>query len=273
MPSASRGTGRTLRSTRRASTRHDDGALLAGLVHDLRNSLNVFAMWAQLLADGKLDAADVARAHASLRHHARAQAALLAELTAFLTLREDGSALESRPLELATIARAALESVREEAELKEVRIDANIAPARRTVTGDAEQVERAAIGLLRHAIAATSPNGRVDLALRTTGERAELVVADGGPGFAAGAAPRLGDPVWPSDRRAGRATLHLGPAIASRVAALHGGELVATPFGPGHGTIWTLRLPLAPARPAAGGKGGPTRGGQRPARRRPSAPK
>ena len=251
MPSATRGTRRTLRSTPRSSTRRDDDALLAGLVHDLRNPLNVFAMWAHLLADGKLDAADIARAHANLRHHTHAQAELLAELAAFITLREDAFALDRRPIEVGAIVRSALDSVREEAEFKGVRIEASFAPERRGVPGvlegDAEQLERAARGLLRHAIAATPVGGRVDLATRTKPERAEIAVADGGPGFAAAAPPRPHDPVWPSDRKAGRATLHLGPAIASRVAALHGGALVATSLGEGHGTILTMTLPLGPA--------------------------
>ena len=82
----------------------------------------------------------------------------------------------------------------------------------------------------------------------SAGDRAEIVIADSGPGMPEPVLARALEPLY-STRAFGTG---LGLPTAQRIVEQHGGE-IAIASAPGSGTSVTLRLPLAPAkaRPAA----------------------
>lgn len=94
-----------------------------------------------------------------------------------------------------------------------------------------------------------------------------LAVSDDGQGIAPELMARLFQPFVQGEQSLDRAKggLGLGLALVRRLAELHGGSIVAESPGPGQGSRFTLRLPLAApaAAPEAGGSAPPA-----PAKRR-----
>lgn len=89
-----------------------------------------------------------------------------------------------------------------------------------------------------------------------TAERCEVEVAisarDTGIGIPADALPRLFDMFSQVDRSIERSTggLGIGLALVKALTEMHGGTVVAESDGPGRGSTFTVRLPLAESRAA-----------------------
>jgi signal transduction histidine kinase len=113
-----------------------------------------------------------------------------------------------------------------------------------TTWADPESLRHLAEILLRNAVQATPPGGRIEV--RAAVRKDELVwsVIDTGKGILASEAAHLFDPFF-CGRQAGRG-LGLGLPRAARIVELEGGRLRWT-SNPGHGAIFQVHLPLTPA--------------------------
>ncbi len=113
---------------------------------------------------------------------------------------------------------------------------------------DIELFERALANLVDNALKFCPPGARITLAARLHAGRAEVSVADTGPGIAAADLPHLFDRFYQSRQSVAPATGEggkgLGLAIVKRIAELHDGA-VTVRSAPGDGTCVTLQLPAA----------------------------
>ena len=128
-----------------------------------------------------------------------------------------------------------------------VRIEQDYAAAPE-VSIDRRVLTRAVTNLLQNAIEALEPEGGVVRAgVRHDVEREEVVlsVADSGPGLEPEVRDRLFEPYF-STKTSGTG---LGLAIALRAVEAHGGRIEVS-GGPGRGTTFDIRLPVAGALPA-----------------------
>ena len=136
---------------------------------------------------------------------------------------------------------ALLEKVRGDAAEAESRIDIH-PDADSVVRADGEQI-RAALGhLVRNALEAVGPDGRVTLGSTIHDDRIEIHIDDGGPGPDENAIEHLFDPFF-SGRSAGRGR-GLGLSIAWALAKNNGGDVRWAGREPGR-TRFTLTLPKA----------------------------
>jgi CheY-like chemotaxis protein len=92
----------------------------------------------------------------------------------------------------------------------------------------------------------------VHVRLRADGADALVEVRDSGIGIAAEELPRIFElfAQGATDAARARGGMGIGLTLARKLVELHGGALRAASDGPGHGALFTVRLPLAPA-PAA----------------------
>ena len=116
------------------------------------------------------------------------------------------------------------------------------------VRGDAAALRRALLNLVENAIKYTPRGGKVELRLSVRAGTAEVEVSDTGIGLEPADAERIFDPFVRLDAARSRDTggAGLGLAIARSIVAAHGGTL-SVESGPGSGSRFILRLPLAPA--------------------------
>jgi signal transduction histidine kinase/CheY-like chemotaxis protein len=114
------------------------------------------------------------------------------------------------------------------------------------VKGDPIRLRQVIDNLLSNAIKFTPPPGRVAIRVRAEVTRVYLEVEDTGIGFDEAASARLFEAFFQQEQAIGRSGggLGLGLAISSKLAELQGGRLSASSLGAGHGSVFTLMMPL-----------------------------
>jgi signal transduction histidine kinase len=105
-------------------------------------------------------------------------------------------------------------------------------------TGTASKLRQVLFNLIKNAIEAAAPAGRVDIEVDETHEWSRVTVRDSGPGLDAEARERLFEPFFTNKPRG----TGLGLAVSQAIARAHGGEIVADPPGQG-GACFVLCLP------------------------------
>jgi signal transduction histidine kinase/ActR/RegA family two-component response regulator len=114
------------------------------------------------------------------------------------------------------------------------------------VNGDRIRLRQIIDNLLSNAIKFTSAPGRITIRIRPEAARVYLEVEDTGIGFDAAASTRLFEAFFQQEQTVGRSGggLGLGLAISSKLAELQGGQLSASSPGAGHGSVFTLMMPV-----------------------------
>jgi signal transduction histidine kinase len=125
-----------------------------------------------------------------------------------------------------------------------VRLLAEVDEASPAIWSDPEALRHLAEVLLRNALQATPPGGKIRV--RSFPQRDELVwsFSDTGKGISASEGAHLFDPFY-CGRQAGRG-LGLGLPRAARIVNQAGGQLLWS-SNPGHGTTFQVHLPLSPS--------------------------
>jgi signal transduction histidine kinase len=120
-------------------------------------------------------------------------------------------------------------------------------PGRIELDGDLHLIERALTNLIDNAVRHAPGSSPVRVSVHRSGQVANVLVEDRGPGMPAELARRLGagEPARDTLQRRPGGIGGLGLAIAQRVADLHGGSLRPLP-APDGGTRLCLAFPLSP---------------------------
>ena len=115
------------------------------------------------------------------------------------------------------------------------------------IEGDPVRLAQIVANLLNNAAKYTAPGGRIKVRAEEKDGMAKVSVADNGDGIAADLLPGLFQIFSRGRKASGRDVggLGIGLAISRRLAEMHGGTLGVTSEGPGKGSEFTLRLPLA----------------------------
>jgi two-component system OmpR family sensor kinase len=123
-----------------------------------------------------------------------------------------------------------------------------VAPEPVIVLADDERMRQVIDNLLSNAVKHTPAGSPVTVSVTSTGDNAELTVADTGPGLTQEQAARVFERFYRTDGDRGRSSggTGLGLAIAASLTAAHGGQ-VGVNSEPGRGATFFARLPLARA--------------------------
>jgi PAS domain S-box-containing protein len=225
--------------TRRAERLASLGTMAAGLAHEIRNPIN--AAHLQLnLARRRLTRAG---GDASV---VRAIELADSEMTRLAVLVEDFLQFaRPQPLRLATgdlraTADATVALVGPEAEALGVRV--SIGPGGPVwAEFDDEKMKQVLLNLLRNAIEATLPGGRVQVHVATRGEVVALDVSDEGRGVPPGAP--IFEPFFTTKEQG----TGLGLAIVHRIVSDHGGAVEVT--SQENGATFSIWIPIGGTRP------------------------
>lgn len=172
--------------------------------------------------------------------------ALLADLLEISRLDAGVADLAAEPLDLSTITRNAVDTVRPIADSGGVAIRLDAPSEEVTVVADARRVERIVRNLTANAID-HAESGPVEVRVGTNGEAVAVAVRDYGIGLRPGEAELVFTRFWRADPSRNRRTggTGLGLSISAEDARLHGGLLDA--WGePGKGSCFRLTLPRRP---------------------------
>jgi signal transduction histidine kinase len=118
---------------------------------------------------------------------------------------------------------------------------------------DATRLAQVFSNLLNNAAKYSAPAGRIRLSLRREGDAAVVRVADRGIGIEAGMLPRIFE-LFTQGRHLpqhARGGLGIGLTLVRSLVRMHGGRIDVHSDGPGHGSEFTVHLPLVRAADAA----------------------
>lgn len=219
---------------------------LAIVSHELRSPLNGILGWSRLLRTRTLDPSTTEKALASIERNAQAQTQLIEDLLDISRIIRGTVRLNLRPVNLAPIIQASLDTVRPTAEAKLIQLQAHLEPAIGLVSGDSERLQQVIWNLLSNAVKFTDAGGRVDLQLNRIADQVRIQVKDTGKGISAEFLPHVFDRFRQADSTTTRTQggLGLGLAIVRSLVELHGGTVWAESAGEGQGTTFTIELPL-----------------------------
>jgi signal transduction histidine kinase len=218
---------------------------IATLSHELRTPLNAILGWARILRSTPPDPDKLARGLEVIERNVNAQTRLIEELLDVSRIESGKLAIEARPLQLAPLVRAVVDSIRPLADTKGVMVTLAIEGAEHVVSGDAERMQQVAGNLLSNAVKFTPRGGRIVVELRRDRDAVELRVADTGIGIHPDVQPFVFDRFWQAEggsrRRYGG--LGIGLAVVRHLVELHGGGVRVESNGPGQGSTFIVRLP------------------------------
>jgi PAS domain S-box-containing protein len=219
---------------------------LATLSHELRTPLNAIVGWTRMLLDGILDEQNARRALTIIDRNAQAQAKLVTDLLDVSRIITGKLALNLRPLDLASVVGAALDTVRPDADAKHIRLASTLTRSPHVTIGDFERLQQVVWNLLSNSIKFTPEHGVVDVQLSAPGNgKLRVTITDSGIGIAPDVLDHVFDRFWQADGSPTRqhGGLGLGLAIVRNVVDLHGGTVHAESAGLGKGTRFVVELP------------------------------
>lgn len=227
---------------------------LADASHELRTPLTAIRGSAQVL---RLGAAGKPAETAEVLGHIQTQTERMSQLVADLLVlsRQDSRSSEppSQLVDLGELIRDEQPQLAAIAPDHPIRVNSVPTPVR----AEPDALARLVANLVDNA-AKYSPLGTpIEVAVRSTGSRAELVVSDHGPGIPVGERGRVFERFYRGDPARARASggNGLGLAIVAAIASQHGGTSRAEEAG-GGGARMVVSLPLATAD-SLSGPGGP----------------
>ncbi|MBI3803072.1 MAG: PAS domain S-box protein [Nitrospirae bacterium] len=219
---------------------------LATVSHELRTPLNAICGWANLLRTGEVDPETEETALETMERNAKAQEHLIDDLLDLSRIITGKLCLKARPLNLVPIIEAAIETVQQAAEAKEIEIKLDIDLSIGPVMVDPDRLQQVIWNLLSNAIKFTPGRGQVEIFLERVDSSVQIRVRDSGIGIPADFLPYVFDRFRQADGGNTRSYggLGLGLAIVKHLVELHGGSVLAESPGEGRGTTLTVRLPI-----------------------------
>jgi PAS domain S-box-containing protein len=221
---------------------------LATISHELRTPLSAILGWARMLRMGQLSDENSTKALETIERNARAQAQLVDDLLDVSRIITGKLRMDVQPADPNAFIDAAVEAVRPAADAKGVRVTTVIDTGQVAIPGDPVRLQQVVWNLLSNAIKFTPRGGRVQIRSQRVNSHLEIIVSDTGQGISADFLPHVFDRFRQADQKTSRqhGGMGLGLAIVRHLVELHGGTVRANSDGEGHGSTFTVMLPITP---------------------------
>jgi len=244
----------------RAAAQQKD-EFLAILAHELRNPLAPLRTGLDVLL--RRSKGESERTLGSMNRQLDHMVRLVDDLLDISRISRGVLELQQERVALGDLVRSTVDAARPQFERKGQNLSL-VADENPPVHADTTRVAQILTNLLHNAVKFTPEGGTVRVELRRGDGDAVIRVVDSGAGIPADQLERVFEMfARVAAPGGGESGLGIGLALARRLATMHGGTLTAASDGAGHGTTFTLRLPIAAAaaareeaRAESGGNGG-----------------
>jgi PAS domain S-box-containing protein len=219
---------------------------LAMLAHELRNPLAPISNAARALRLGGGDAAPQS-ASEMLERQVGQMARLVDDLLDMSRITRGKIELRKERVELAPIVEQAVEAVRAQYKSMNHELTVSLPPQPLPLDADPARLTQVVANLLNNACKFTDRGGRVSLHVEEENGLVAIRVRDSGIGIAAEHLPRLFDMFTQVDTSLERSRdgLGIGLTLVKTLVEMHGGTVAVRSEGVGHGSEFTVRLPIA----------------------------
>ncbi|HEV3263102.1 MAG TPA: MASE1 domain-containing protein [Gemmataceae bacterium] len=235
-----------------ADRRKDE--FLAMLAHELRNPLApirnaVYVMRRQALEDPLLRwARDV------VERQVQQLARLVDDLLDVSRITRGKISLQKEPVELRAVAARAIETSQPLIDARNHALRVALPPGPIWLEADPTRLAQILANLLNNAAKYTEEGGCIWLSADPGETEVTVRVRDNGMGIPAEMLPRLFQPFTQADRSLARSQggLGIGLTLVKSLVEMHGGSVKASSDGPGRGSEFVVRLPVAAHHEAVG---------------------
>ncbi len=220
---------------------------LATLAHELRNPLAPIRNALQILmAKGPPDP-ELQWARGVIDRQVQQMARLLEDLLDVSRISQNKLELRKERVELAAVVEAALETSRPLIEAGGHEFTVTLPPEPIHLEADPVRLAQVFANLLNNAAKYTEEGGRIWLAAERQGSEVAVSVKDTGIGITPKMLPRVFEVFTQSKRALVRSQggLGIGLSLVKGLVELHGGSIEARSDGPGQGSEFVVRLPVA----------------------------
>ncbi|WP_404529762.1 PAS domain-containing protein [Massilia sp. TN1-12] len=220
---------------------------LATLAHELRNPLAPIRSGLGVMRLGGDNAAANARVRAMMERQVSHMVHLIDDLLDIARISGGKLELKKARVDLSDVLSSAVETSLPVVEAGQHRLRIDVAGEPFPADVDATRIAQVVANLLNNAAKYTPAGGDIVLALRRDGDEAVIAVSDTGVGIQADALEGVFDMFSQVGRSIDRAQggLGIGLSLVRRLVEMHDGSVKAESAGPGAGSTFTVRLPLA----------------------------
>jgi CheY-like chemotaxis protein len=222
---------------------------LATLSHELRNPLSPLTHMLEVLKRGGHDPALRESAVETMGRQLGQLVRLVDDLLDLNRITHNRIELRKGRVELASVIHQAMEALRPAAEASGHDLQATL--PREPIYLDADSVRLTQVfgNLIHNACKYTKPGGWIRVRAERRGEEAWVMVEDSGVGIPTDQLHSIFDMFAQADGSPGRSQggLGIGLTLVKRLVQMHGGTVEARSAGPGQGSTFTVRLPIASA--------------------------
>lgn len=222
---------------------------LAIMSHELRNPLNVMLGYSELLvrSDEIGRSPHLKKMAEAIKRNAKAQSKLIRDLLDLSRLRSGKLELNREIVSIMMSVNNAIDTVRADADAKQIVIKVSAAKEALFVNGDSVRLEQILWNLLNNAIKFTPNRGAISVRLTSDDNDLSLEITDTGEGIAADFLPHVFELFRQADASTSRVQsgMGVGLAIVKQLVDLHNGSIAASSDGPGKGATFTVKLPLS----------------------------
>jgi signal transduction histidine kinase/integral membrane sensor domain MASE1 len=226
----------------RESDRHKD-QFLAILAHELRNPLAPVCNALQIMRVSGGDSQLLVMMERQVDQLVR----LVNDLMEVSRITSGKVELQTEPVELSSVIHSAVETSRPLIEAGDHQLTLSLSAEPLIIEADPVRLAQVVTNLLNNAAQYTNHAGLISLSVTREGAEAVLRVRDTGVGIPKEMLPRVFEMFTQVDCSPGRVHggLGIGLALVRSLVTMHGGSVQASSGGPGQGSEFTIRLPLA----------------------------
>lgn len=220
---------------------------LAIVSHEIRTPLNAIIGWCEIIRSRQLDSASFSRAIDTILRNGHLQAQLIDDIIDVSRIITGKLELHLEPVDLTSVARAAIDSIRPAAEAKKLVVTGKLQAGSAIVSGDSQRLQQVISNVLSNAVKFSPEHASIEVQLHRDERSVSVVIIDKGQGIPAEFLPHVFDRFRQGDGSTTRkhGGLGLGLAIAKNIVELHEGTIKVESPEPGKGTRVTVQLPLA----------------------------
>ncbi|MEG4210875.1 diguanylate cyclase domain-containing protein [Microcoleus sp. S13_B4] len=222
---------------------------LAMASHELRSPLSAILGWAQLARSRNFNEATTSRALEIIERNAKLQNRQIDNLLDLSRLLRGKVCLNISRVHLPSIVESVIDTLRPDAEAKNICVEKHFDPGVDYILADAERFQQVVWNLVTNAIKFTpesTPNP-VQVRLDPSPSGVLIRVSDSGCGIDPKFQPHIFDYFRPADSFQSKEhhRLGLGLSIVQQLVELHGGSVWASSPGIGQGATFGVLLPIA----------------------------
>ncbi len=233
------------------SSQQSQRDFVANVSHELKTPLTSIQGFAQAILDDTADTPEARKQAAQIIYDESARMHRMALDLLDLARLEAGTAdLKMSAVDVDVLLRSIVEKFSPQATKAGVVLQVNIPDHLPVIMADGDRLAQVFTNLVDNALKFTPANGQVTLSAKKAGAELEVSVTDSGIGVQSEALSRLFDRFYQADASRSRAGgeghgAGLGLAIVKEIVQAHGGK-IGVRSQVGHGTTFTIQLPLAP---------------------------